>query len=291
MTGTIQTADQPNITSLGELTKLKINGDISTNQLYIYDNIYHNKDKFNIQLGHHGSNKGIASGKEYCIAIGSQSNVFESYGIAIGSSKSYTQFSCAFGWSGSAVGGFSMSLGNSSNIANGQYSTCLGGIQNYANDYGEVSIGQYSTNTTNNANEYDENNVALRIGNGINVNSTTLRSDCMTVKFTGDLSLNKDICCNSIYLVNDVSCNSAEFKVKATAPTMGTDDDSTNIATTAFVKAKVDAVIGTAGSDYDTLGELASAVTNNSTTISNLNTTYATINNPTFIKKLKQEQL
>ena len=281
LTGTIQTADQPNITSLGELTKLKMNGDISTNKLYVYDNIYHDQNNFNIQLGYHSSNKGIASNKTFCIAIGNQSIVNESYGIAIGSSKSLANFTSAFGWAGSAVGGYSMSLGNSSNIANGQYSTCLGGKQNYSNDYCEVSIGQYSTNTTNNASEYDENNVALRIGNGTS-SSTTDRSDCMTVKFTGDLSLNKDICCNSIYLINDVSCNSAEFKVKATAPTMGTDDDSTNIATTAFVKAKVDAVIGTAGSDYDTLGELATAVSNNSTTISNLNTTYATLSNPTF---------
>ena len=286
LTGTIQTADQPNITSLGELTKLKMNGDISTNKLYVYDNIYHNQNNFNIQLGYHNSNKGIASDKTFCIAIGNQSIVNESYGIAIGSSKSLSNFTSAFGWAGSAVGIYSMSLGNSSNIANGQYSTCLGGKQNYSNDYAEVSIGQYSTNTTNNSDSYDENNVALRIGNGI---SSSDRSDCMIVKFTGDLSLNKDICCNSIYLVNDVSCNSAEFKVKATAPTMETNDDSTNIATTAFVKAKVDAVIGTAGTDYDTLGEIASAVTNNttnitsnSTTISNLNTTYATIDNPTF---------
>ena len=279
VTGTIQTATQPNITSIGDLTGLKINGDLSTNKLYVYDNIYHNKNNFNIQLGYHASNKGIASDKTFCIAIGNGSIVNESYGIAIGSSKSLSNFTCAFGWGGSAVGTYSMSLGNSSNIANGQYSTCLGGKQNYSNDYAEVSIGQYSTNTTNSSDSYNENNVALRIGNG---SSSSSRSDCMTVKFTGDLSLNKDICCNSIYLVNDVSCNSAEFKIKATAPTMGTNDDSTNIATTAFVKAKVDSVIGTAGSDYDTLGELATAVTSNSTTISNLNTTYATLNNPTF---------
>ena len=35
----------------------------------------------------------------------------------------YRVFMCV--WWFSAVGGYSMSLGNSSNIANGQYSTCL----------------------------------------------------------------------------------------------------------------------------------------------------------------------
>ena len=58
-----------------------------------------------------------------------------------------------------------------------------------------------------------------------------------------------------------------------TAPTQTGTNDSTRIATTAFVQSRIDSVIGTAGSTLDTLGELSSSLNNDSGSLASLVTT------------------
>jgi len=58
-----------------------------------------------------------------------------------------------------------------------------------------------------------------------------------------------------------------------TAPTQTGTDDSTKIATTAFVQGRVDAIIGTAGAALDTLGELSASLANDQDALASLTTT------------------
>lgn len=58
-----------------------------------------------------------------------------------------------------------------------------------------------------------------------------------------------------------------------TAPTQAGTDDSTKIATTAFVQGRIDAIIGTAGSTLDTLGELSASLSQDSSSLASLVTT------------------
>lgn len=60
-----------------------------------------------------------------------------------------------------------------------------------------------------------------------------------------------------------------------TAPTPGTSDDSTKIATTAFVKAVLAQLIGTAPANLDTLQEIATQLANDESTVAALTTTVA----------------
>ena len=61
-----------------------------------------------------------------------------------------------------------------------------------------------------------------------------------------------------------------------TAPTAIGSDDSTKIATTAFVQDRVDAVIGTAGAALDTLGELSASLASDQSGLASLTTTVGT---------------
>jgi len=58
-----------------------------------------------------------------------------------------------------------------------------------------------------------------------------------------------------------------------TAPTQTGTDDSTKIATTAFVQGRIDAVIGNAGAALDTLGELSASLAQDSGSLASLVTT------------------
>ena len=58
-----------------------------------------------------------------------------------------------------------------------------------------------------------------------------------------------------------------------TAPTATGTDSSTKIATTAFVQGRIDAIIGTAGSTLDTLGELSASLSQDSSSLASLVTT------------------
>ena len=61
-----------------------------------------------------------------------------------------------------------------------------------------------------------------------------------------------------------------------TAPTQDGTDDSTKIATTEFVQGRITALIGTAGSTLDTLGELSSSLAQDSGSLASLVTTVGT---------------
>jgi hypothetical protein len=61
-----------------------------------------------------------------------------------------------------------------------------------------------------------------------------------------------------------------------TAPTQTGTDDSTKIATTAFVQGRIDTIIGTAGSALDTLGELSASLSNDQDALVSLTTTVGT---------------
>jgi len=58
-----------------------------------------------------------------------------------------------------------------------------------------------------------------------------------------------------------------------TAPTQTGTDDSTKIATTAFVQDRIDTIIGTAGSTLDTLGELSASLSDDEDALTALTTT------------------
>jgi hypothetical protein len=58
-----------------------------------------------------------------------------------------------------------------------------------------------------------------------------------------------------------------------TAPTQTGTDDSTKIATTAFVQDRIDTIIGTAGSTLDTLGELSASLDDDQDALTALTTT------------------
>ena len=58
-----------------------------------------------------------------------------------------------------------------------------------------------------------------------------------------------------------------------TAPTQTGTDDSTKIATTAFVQDRIDNIIGTAGSTLDTLGELSASLSDDQDALTSLTTT------------------
>ena len=58
-----------------------------------------------------------------------------------------------------------------------------------------------------------------------------------------------------------------------TAPTQTGTDDSTKIATTAFVQDRIDTIIGNAGSTLDTLGELSASLDSDSGSLASLVTT------------------
>ena len=61
-----------------------------------------------------------------------------------------------------------------------------------------------------------------------------------------------------------------------TAPTQTGTDDSTKIATTAFVQDRIDTIIGTAGSTLDTLGELSASLSDDQDALTSLTTTVGT---------------
>jgi len=69
---------------------------------------------------------------------------------------------------------------------------------------------------------------------------------------------------------------SPAFTGNPTAPTQTGTDDSTKLATTAFVQDRVDTIIGTAGSTLDTLGELSASLADDQDALSSLTTTVGT---------------
>jgi hypothetical protein len=69
---------------------------------------------------------------------------------------------------------------------------------------------------------------------------------------------------------------SPAFTSNPTAPTQTGTDDSTKLATTQFVQARITNIIGNAGSTLDTLGELSASLAEDSGSLSTLTTTVGT---------------
>ena len=69
---------------------------------------------------------------------------------------------------------------------------------------------------------------------------------------------------------------SPAFTTNPTAPTQTGTDDSTKLATTQFVQARITNIIGNAGSTLDTLGELSASLAEDSGSLSTLTTTVGT---------------
>ena len=69
---------------------------------------------------------------------------------------------------------------------------------------------------------------------------------------------------------------SPTFTGTTTAPTPSANDDSTKIATTAYVQAELSDLVGTAGSALDTLGELSASLDSDSGSLASLVTTVGT---------------
>ena len=69
---------------------------------------------------------------------------------------------------------------------------------------------------------------------------------------------------------------SAALTGNPTAPTQTGTDDSTKIATTAFVQDRIDTIIGNAGSTLDTLGELSASLSDDQDALTSLTTTVGT---------------
>ena len=70
--------------------------------------------------------------------------------------------------------------------------------------------------------------------------------------------------------------SSPAFTGSPTAPTQTGTDDSTKIATTAFVQDRIDTIIGNAGSTLDTLGELSASLSDDQDALTSLTTTVGT---------------
>ena len=70
--------------------------------------------------------------------------------------------------------------------------------------------------------------------------------------------------------------SSPAFTGNPTAPTQTSTNDSTRIATTAFVQNRIDEIIGTAGSTLDTLGELSASLSDDQDALTSLTTTVGT---------------
>ena len=70
--------------------------------------------------------------------------------------------------------------------------------------------------------------------------------------------------------------SSPAFTGNATATTQAASNNSTRIATTAFVQGRIDDIIGNAGSTLDTLGELSASLADDQDSLSSLTTTVGT---------------
>ena len=70
--------------------------------------------------------------------------------------------------------------------------------------------------------------------------------------------------------------SSPAFTGNPTAPTQTSTNDSTRLATTAFVQGRIDDIIGNAGSTLDTLGELSASLASDQSGLASLTTTVGT---------------
>ena len=189
------------------------------------------------------------------------------------------------------TGNISTNTGNISTNASG-ISTNAGGIStnagNISTNTGDISTnaGNISTNTTNIA----TNTSAIATINAKDPVLTLTGDASGTATFTnlGNASLTVTVADDShAHVISNVDGLQSALNLKAplaspaltgnpTAPTQTGTDDSTKLATTAFVQGRVDAIIGTAGSTLDTLGELSASLASDQSGLASLTTTVGT---------------
>jgi hypothetical protein len=122
-------------------------------------------------------------------------------------------------------------------------------------------------------------------GKDISITLTGDVSGTGTITNLGNVSFSTTVADDSHnHIISNVDGLQAALDLKAplaspaltgnpTAPTQTGTDDSTKIATTAFVQGRIDAIIGTAGATLDTLGELSASLAADQSGLAALTTT------------------
>jgi hypothetical protein len=103
------------------------------------------------------------------------------------------------------------------------------------------------------------------IGDGSGLSGVTSYTDTDTLSYINSLSVLSGS-------ITDI-LNNTVLTGNPTAPTQTGTDDSTKIATTAFVQGRIDDLIGTAGSALDTFGELSASLAADQSGLASLTTT------------------
>ena len=151
-----------------------------------------------------------------------------------------------------------------------------GGVVSGSSQIDVTATTNYSTISNHIASTSNPHSVtAAQVGLG-NVTNESKATMFSSPTFTGTVS---GVTATHVGLGNVTNESKATMFTNAaltgnpTAPTQTGTDDSTKIATTAFVQGRIDAIIGTAGSTLDTLGELSASLAQDSGSLASLVTT------------------
>ena len=190
---------------------------------------------------------------------------------------------------------------NTSNISTntGNISTNTGNISTNASGI-STNAGNISTNASDISDNSDDiatnaSNIATNTSDIATINAKdpvlTLSGDASgTATFTnlGNATLSVTVADDShAHVIANVDGLQSALNAKAplaspaltgnpTAPTQTSTNDSTRIATTAFVQGRIDDIIGTAGSTLDTLGELSASLASDQSGLAALTTEVGT---------------
>jgi hypothetical protein len=125
-------------------------------------------------------NRGNIASGQYSVALGN-GNLAQNGGLVFGSNSDALQFGAmALGTSAAANQSNSVAIGYNT-TSNGIYSVALGNNIE-ANSYGELALGQWAETATGTASSWDENDLLLSVGNGVN---DANRSNAMTIYKNG----------------------------------------------------------------------------------------------------------
>jgi len=125
------------------------------------------------------SRANIAQG-QYSVAIGN-GNLAQDGGLVFGSNSDATKFGAlALGTSATAKGTNSIAMGYNTN-SKGYYAAAIGNNV-FANSYGEFALGQFNDTLSGNPTSWNENDLLLTVGNGLN---STNKSNALTIYKNG----------------------------------------------------------------------------------------------------------
>lgn len=139
----------------------------------------------------------VASGTSSTILGGLRNTASGSYSLAGGhSAQANGAYSVAIGYSNISSNSYSLSLGGTNNTSSGSRSTSIGGTTNLASgnnsiamgfyntahDYGEISLGFFSTVSTGSASVITPSNIIFKVGNGL---STLDKRDAFHIRYDG----------------------------------------------------------------------------------------------------------